>query len=517
MKLVFDRTTWSRDLLASVVVFLVALPLCLGIAIASGVPPAMGLITGIIGGLVVGTISGSPLQVSGPAAGLVVLVYEIVTAHGLGALGAVVMLGGLLQVAGGLLRLGQLFRAISPPVIYGMLAGIGVLIFASQFHVMVDAAPREAGWQNLLQIPVAVGQALTRGSQSQTAAIVGVLTVLVLIGWNRLAPTALKWMPGALIAVCAGTAYAALQQAGIRYVELPDNLFGSIQWLSPAGVSSLANPALLMAAATLAFVASAETLLSAAAVDRMHDGPRARYDQELIAQGIGNTLCGVLGSLPMTGVIVRSSANVNAGAATRRSAILHGGWLLVLVLAVPALLRLVPTASLAAVLVVTGYKLIDLNNIKRLAAFGWMPLVIYGATLITIVAVDLLSGILIGLGLSLLQTLYRLSHLGVRVQRDETVVHVHLSGAATFVRLPQLLSSLEGVPMTVSTIHVHVNDVAYVDDAVLEMLAGWMRQRQIQGVNVQMEWDQVIGLYRPRHLDDAHRIRKLMDSGAAAH
>jgi len=515
--LAFDRSTLSRDLLASVVVFLVALPLCLGIAIASGVPPAMGLITGIVGGIVVGAFAGSPLQVSGPAAGLVVLIYEIVSSHGLAALGVVVFLGGLMQIGAGLLKVGQLFRAISPPVIYGMLAGIGVLIFAGQFHVMVDSVPQDAGWRNLLEIPLAIGKGLTVGSQHQNAAIIGVLTVAVLVGWNRFAPASLKVLPGALIAVVAGTAYAFIQGAGVRFVEIPDSLFGSIQWLTPTSLEGLANPALLLAAVTLAFVASAETLLSASAVDRMHDGPRTNYDRELLSQGIGNTLCGILGSLPMTGVIVRSAANVNAGAKTRLSTMLHGTWLVLLVLAVPGLLRLVPTASLAAVLVVTGIKLIDMKNVSRLATFGRMPVVIYAATLVTIVAVDLLTGILVGLGLSLLQTLYQLSHLGIRVDRQPTEVHVHLSGAATFVRMPMLLSSLESLPPSVSTVHIHVHDVAYVDDAVLEMLAGWSRQRQIQGVTVEMEWDRVIGLYRPGQLADTSKIRKLMEGGAAAH
>jgi MFS superfamily sulfate permease-like transporter len=513
-----DRANWSRDLLASVVVFLVALPLCLGIAIASGVPPALGLVTGVIGGIVVGSLAGAPLLVSGPAAGMAVLVYEIVTQHGLAALGIVVLLGGAIQLVGGLLRVGQVFRAISPPVIYGMLAGIGVLIFASQLHVMLGEAPKESGWQNLVQIPASIAKAVAVGTPQQASALIGVLAIGLLLGWSRFAPQRFKWVPGALIAVIAGTGLAFWFTAPIAYVQIPENLLGSIQWVTPGGLlAAFSDPALIMAAVTVGFVASAETLLSAAAVDRMHDGPRANYDRELVAQGIGNMICGVFGALPMTGVIVRSATNVNAGAKTRRSTILHGVWLFVLVMAVPGLLRLVPTASLAAVLVITGYKLVDVNNIKRLAAYGRMPIIIYISTLVTIVAVDLLTGILAGLALSLLQTLYRLSHLDVHVERDSTTVHVHLSGAATFVRLPRLLASLESLPPSVSDVHIHVHDVAYVDDAVLESLLAWTRQRQISGVQVQLEWDRVIDLYRPGHLIDPSRIRKLIDGGAPAH
>src|SRR5690606_35432328 len=219
----------------------------------------------------------------------------------------------------------------------------------------------------------------------------------------------------------------------IKYVQLPENLLGAGSFVSIEGLSLLGSSGVLIAACTVAFVASAETLLSAAAVDRMHDGPRTRYDRELMAQGLGNMLCGALGALPMTGVIVRSATNVNAGARTRLSTVLHGSWILVFVLAFPHLLRLIPTASLAAVLVYTGYKLVDPKNVRRLAAYGRMPVVIYFATLTVIVVEDLLVGILVGLALSALQILYRLSHFDIDVRRDDKAVHVHLTGAATFM------------------------------------------------------------------------------------
>src|SRR5262245_16024004 len=180
---------WKDDVLASVVVFLVALPLCMGIAIASGLPPAAGIVTGIIGGLIVGVLSGSPLQVSGPAAGLSVLVWELVREHSPGTLGLIVLLAGAIQLAAGLLQLGQWFRAVSPAVIGGMLAGIGVLIFASQFHVMVDDAPKGGGLENLLAIPEAIwkGVAPPDGSSHHLAASVGLLTIVALVTWKAAA------------------------------------------------------------------------------------------------------------------------------------------------------------------------------------------------------------------------------------------------------------------------------------------------------------------------------------------
>src|SRR3954454_11547368 len=220
-----NSTTIKQDLLSSIVVFLVALPLCMGTAIASGAPPAAGLITGIVGGIIVGLFSGAPLQVSGPAAGLAVLVYEIIQKHGLENLGIVVLVAGLFQIAAGLLKAGQIFRAISPSVIFGMLAGIGILIFGAQLHVMVDDKPREDGLKNLLAIPEAFVKGIfpVDGSSHHIAAAVGIGTIAILILWSQFAPKKLRWIPGALIAVAAATAISAAMALPIRYVDLNNN------------------------------------------------------------------------------------------------------------------------------------------------------------------------------------------------------------------------------------------------------------------------------------------------------
>jgi MFS superfamily sulfate permease-like transporter len=493
---------FARDLLASVVVFLVALPLCMGIAIASGAPPAAGLITGILGGLVAGGLAGCPLQVSGPAAGLAVIVYEIIQKHGFAALAPIILLAGLLQIAAGALKVGQFFRAIAPAVVYGMLAGIGILILGAQFHVMVDDKPRANGLANLLSIPESIQKGIypIDGSSHHLAAALGLTTILVLIGWSKFAPKKLAWVPGALVAVALATTAARIFALPVKYVDIPDNLLGQIRLPELGALAASFSPEILVMGLTIAFVASAETLLSATAVDQMHDGPRSNYDRELMAQGTGNILAGLLGGLPMTGVIVRSATNVAAGARTRASAMMHGVWLLLIVAAVPFVLRAVPTASLAAVLVYTGYKLVNVQNIRRLMQYGPFPLAIYVATVAVIIATDLLTGILAGIGLSILKILYGLTHMQIRVARDavRNRIDVHVAGAATFLRMPKLVDTLDALPQGVE-VHVHLESVSYVDHACMEALANWERQRTGKDSKVVVEWEELRAKYVERH------------------
>jgi MFS superfamily sulfate permease-like transporter len=515
LSLVDLKKTFAQDALASVVVFLVALPLCMGIAIASGVPPAAGLITGIIGGLVAGSFSGCPLQVSGPAAGLAVIVYELIKDYGFEVLGPLVVAAGILQMIAGILKVGQLFRSIAPAVVYGMLAGIGVLIFAAQFHVMVDDAPRENGVRNLLAIPSAIykGVMPMDGTVHHLAAMVGIVTIVFLVLWQKLAPARLKWVPGALVGVVAATTLARSLNLPIKYVDIPDSLLSSIQLPSLAVFEKLADYHLLLAAAALAFVASAETLLSATAVDQMHEGPRTNYDKEMRSQGIGNILAGLAGGLPMTGVIVRSATNVSAGAKTRLSAILHGLWLLVLVAAAPSVLRLVPTASLAAVLVYTGFKLINVRNIQRLLQYGGIPVAIYGITVIVIVVQDLLTGIVCGLLLSLASIVYSMTHLKIDIRREDGRIEVRLTGAATFLRMPKLIDGLEKLPSDVC-VHVHVHRLTYIDHACLDCIAAWEKQRNGKGAETVVEWNQLMSNYqRANPLTNDQVERPLVGAG----
>lgn len=483
----------AADLVASIVVFLVALPLCLGIAIASGVPPALGLVSGIIGGLVVGALAGSPLQVSGPAAGLVVLVWELVQEFGLGTLGVVVLCAGLIQVVGGLTGIGRWFRAVSPAVVNGMLAGIGILIFASQFHVMVDDSPRASGVLNLISIPQAVYKGIfpVDGSSHHIAAVVGIITIISLLAWNRWKPEPLKLIPGALVGVVIATSLATFMQLPIRYVQLPAKLWEAIEFTPLPAFSSLSNPSVLVAVIGMAFVASAESLLCAVAVDRMHTGPRTNFDRELFAQGVGNALCGVFGALPITGVIVRSSANLQAGAKTRLSAILHGAWLLLLVATLPFVLERIPISALAAILVHTGYKLVNVENARQVKRYGWLPFLIYLVTIATIVSVDLLTGIMVGLVSSVAKLVFKVTRLWVRVEPGEgNRVDVYVEGAATFLKLPTFAHALERIPPG-SDVHLHVQRLLYIDHSCMDLLRTWEAQAKESGTRLIVEWSEL--------------------------
>ena len=617
--------TRKTDVLASGVVFLVAFPLCMGIAIASGVPVASGLITGMVGGIVVGFLAGAPLQVSGPAAGLTVIIYEFVRQYGIEALGVVVLIGGAIQLVAGLLRLGQWFRAVSPAVIKGMLSGIGILIFTSQFHVMVDDSPRDNSVANLTSIPQAIRKGLplpkwgTRQSraiqvehlkelgalhehqerihenvtdliaghrddfdafsttaryrqlvseqqqltrklslttheisetrsgddsdrdgkdraadqsvartlaasrraltalrngtiealpQSQQEAVdsmksliqqhknhdwaakIGLVTILLIVSWQGLARKRLKLIPAPLLAVGVATAVSALLVLPVRYVELPENLTEAIYFPSWAVAAQVPWRALLQTGVVIAIVASAETLLCATAVDQMHRGPRTKYDRELTAQGIGNMVCGLLGALPMTGVIVRSAANIEAGARTRLSAILHGVWLLLFVVAFPGLLRMIPTSALAAMLVYIGYKLINWRAISELWQYGKGEVAIYLATVVIIVAEDLLTGVLVGIVLSAIKLLYTFSHLKLQLDVDPegTTAVLRMEGAATFIRLPYLASVLEQVPGH-ADFHVDFEKLNHIDHACLDLLMNWEKQHETTDGSLTIDWD----------------------------
>jgi MFS superfamily sulfate permease-like transporter len=505
--------TFKQDFLASIVVFLVALPLCMGIALASGVPAekaaAVGIITGIIGGVVVGLLAGCPLQVSGPAAGLAVIVGQLIAEHGFATLGLIVMVAGAVQFLAGVLRLGQWFRAVSPAVIQGMLAGIGILIFAAQFHVMVDDTPPGTGIKfggviNLYTIPEAVWKGVTE-SVHQEAAAIGILTILSIVGWASLAPKKLKFFPAPLFGVLVATAVAGVFQMDMKYISVPDNLTDAIALPASADWQRLLNWTIVLEGLALAFVASAESLLTATAADTLQKhAPRTKYDRELAAQGVGNMLCGFLGALPMTGVIVRTSANIQAGARTRVSTILHGVWLLVFAAMFPQVLRLVPVASLAAILVYTGWKLMNPKAVRELWKVGKGEVAVYAATLATVVVVDLLTGIIVGIGLAVAQLLYLFSHLVVRVEEDpqhqRTVLY--LNGAATFLRLPKLAAVLQTVPPN-TELHVHFEDLTYIDHASLDLLMNWEKQHEATGGSLVIDWNSLTAKFQQFRRGDA--------------
>jgi MFS superfamily sulfate permease-like transporter len=485
------------DISASLVVFLVALPLCMGIAIASGMPPARGLVTGIIGGILVGLLSGSPLQVSGPAAGLAVIVFELVHERGIGALAPILILAGAIQVIAGLLKVGRWFRAISPEVVHGMLAGIGVLIVIQQFHVVLDRAPKATGPANIFAMGEAIVGGLfpLDGSKEEWAFLVGAVTLAVILLWEWLRPAKLKLVPAALLGIGAGTAMAQVLHLGIKRIDVPASLGDMVSVTTLGAFHAMPWPSMLGTAIALAFIASAETLLSAAAVDQMQTKVRANYDKELLAQGTGNMLCGLLGALPMTGVIVRSSANVQAGAETRRSAILHGVWILISVAVFAGVLRMIPMASLAAVLVLTGIRLVKPKDILHLRRFGWPPVIVYAVSMLTIVLTNLLTGVLVGIGLSLLWTLWKLTHLQIFVETTPERTDIHLAGIGTFLAIPKISRALDDAPSG-PPIFIHGNALRYIDHACIEIIEAWVDRRVASGEVVHVEREQLLKRYQ---------------------
>lgn len=480
----------ARDLTASIVVFLVAMPLCMGIAIASGVPPEKGLVTGLIGGIVVGALAGSPLQVSGPAAGLAVIVFEFVRDHGLSALGPMLVLAGAIQLVAGMARTGGLFRVISPAVVHGMLAGIGALIVLGQFHILFDAKPMSNGMANLVAIPGRLA-GVTDGAfgTAERALMLGVLTIAVMLAWERWRPARLALVPGALLGVAAATIVAATAGLDVARIAVPQSLAAAFALPTDAGFfAPLATPAIITAAIAVAFIASAETLLSAAAVDRMHDGVRTDYNKELRAQGIGNLLCGLVGALPMTGVIVRSSANVQAGAQTRLSAILHGVWILGFVALLPWLLREVPMAALGGVLVVTGWRLVSLKHVRHLLhTHGALPALIWAVTFALVVSKDLLTGVIAGMVLSLAELipLARAWRLRVHHEAKEEGDRIELHGSATFLSLAGLTHRLETLPAD-RPVHLDLGRLKGMDHTTAEMIGEWITRRRRHGHAVQV-------------------------------
>ncbi|WP_148590691.1 SulP family inorganic anion transporter [Streptomyces sp. WAC01526] len=469
--------SFRADFTASLVVFLVAVPLCVGVAVASGVPAELGLVTGVVGGLLTGLLPGSSLQVSGPAAGLTVLVFEAVKEYGLGALGALVLAAGVLQLAMGALKLGRWFRAISVAVVQGMLAGIGLVLIAGQLYALTDAKAPGSGLANIGGLPDLVTSTVRSGSALAALAI-GAGTIAVLVLWPRWRSAA-RILPAPLAAVALATTAVWALDMPVARVEVS----GLLDAIQPPGLDDLGQLGSIGVIGTVlafALIASAESLFSAAAVDRLHDGPRTDYDKELMAQGAGNAVCGVLGALPMTAVIVRSAANVNAGAETKASRVMHGLWLLVFAAAFPAALGVVPVAALAGVLVHAGCKLIPLRDLRPLWREHRGEAVVLLVTAIAIVTISMFEGVLIGLLLAVAKTAWETSHihLDIQVPKDTAEpVQVRAIGNATFLRLPKLLDQLETLPAD-RDVELDLSGLRHLDHACGAALTNWAEQHR---------------------------------------
>ncbi|MFI9804375.1 SulP family inorganic anion transporter [Streptomyces sp. NPDC052301] len=467
-----------RDFAASLVVFLVALPLCVGVAVASGVPAELGLVTGIVGGLVTGLMRGSSLQVSGPAAGMTVLVLEAVKEFGLPTLGAIVLATGLLQVGMGLLRLGRYFRAISVSVVEGMLAGIGLVLVAGQLYPALAAKAPGSGPGKIAGLPGAFLDVFGDGAALASLAVCAG-TIAVLFLWKH-APAWLRTVPGPLAAVGLATLAAFALSLPVATVEV-HGLLDSVQPPPASAFGELAGLGVLGTVVAFTLIASAESLFSAAAVDRLHSGPRTAYDRELVAQGAGNAVCGVLGALPMTAVIVRSAANVQAGARTKASRVLHGVWLLLFAALLPGVLAHIPIPALAGILIHSGAKLVPVRALAGLWREQRGEALILSVTALSIVAVSMFEGVLIGLALAVVKTAWEASHIRLEiVDRGAGPVDAYLSGNATFLRLPRILDGLEALPQD-RPVRLDLSGLHHLDHACRTALENWAERHSAAG------------------------------------
>lgn len=460
-----------RDLPASLVVFLVAVPLSLGIALASGAPIIAGLIGAVVGGIVIGLLAGSPLQVSGPAAGLTVVVAGLVAKFGWETMCLITACAGALQLVLGWFKVARGALIIAPAVVHGMLAGIGISIALAQLHVVLGGSPQSSPVVNLLGIPQQLGILNTQ------AAVLGFLTIAVLVVWKKLKVPALKAIPGPLVAVVLGTVVSIVVKMDVKRVDLPET-FALTNLTPPADWG-----AFVIAVITVALIASIESLLCAVATDKLHSGVRSNLDKELRAQGAGNLVSGLLGGLPVTGVIVRSSANIMANAASRWSAIFHGVWVLLFVLFASSVIESIPLAVLAGLLVHVGINLVNLHHIKELTKHN--EVFIYWATVLGVTCVNLLAGVGIGLGLSVFFLLRRLSNTSVKMEQREGKWHVQIGGTLTFASVPRLNAELSKIPAG----HPVDIDLAvdFIDHAAFEALHGWRENHEKTGAHVDID------------------------------
>lgn len=463
----------KKDLTASLVVFLVAVPLSLGIALASGAPLMAGLIAAAVGGIVVGLCGGAPLQVSGAAAGLSVMTFTLVQQFGWPTTCAITVLAGLIQIALGLFKTGRITLAISPAVVHGMLAGIGVLIVLGQIHVVLGGTPQHSAVKNLQALPAQIADL------HGPSVGLGLLTIALLLVLP-FAPRPLRNLPGALVAVTITTLTALALHIDTARVNLPENLTAAFS-LPQFPVGNYVP--FIVAALTMALVASTESLLSAVAADKLHNGPRANLDRELVGQGLGNLVSGLIGGLPITGVIVRSSANISAGARTRLSAILHGVWVIVFVALLGSMLRQIPQAALAGLLVVIGAKLVNFHHIRQLVSHR--EAAVYCVTLFGVVAFSLLTGVGLGIAVAVGMLLRRLAHSKVVTEERTGRWHVRVEGKLTFITTPKLTEALAKIPAGADVDIDLMTD--FMDHAAFEALHNWRVQQERSGGHVDID------------------------------
>ncbi|WP_405086189.1 SulP family inorganic anion transporter [Microbispora sp. NBC_01389] len=460
------KSVLRHDVPASLVVFLVAVPLSLGIAVASGAPLAAGLVAAVVGGVVAGALGGSVVQVSGPAAGLSLVVAELVHTYGWRATCAITAMAGLLQVGLGALRVARAALGVSPAVVHGMLAGVGAVIALSQLHIVLGGSPQRSALENVLQLPAQIVDNHTH------AVLVGVLTIAVLLVWGRI--PRLRAVPAPLAALMIATLTAGVSGWDLTKVDLSGG-FSSLQGpLAPQGDWHAIAGAVLL----VALLAGVESLLTCVASNRLHDGPRADLDRELTAQGLGNVVSGVLGGLPVAGVVVRTTTNARAGARSRWSTVLHGVWVLLFTAAFAWMIALIPLEALAALLLFIGVQMVNLGHVRNLRNHREVP--VYAVTMAGVVLVGLAEGVAIGLALAALLALRRLAWVSVDVRQDgERRWRVVVTGSLTFLGVPRLTEALRAIPAgSAVELDLHLD---FMDNAAFEALHDWRLEHERAG------------------------------------
>ncbi len=502
---VFSSDTVPRDLIAGMVVFLVALPLCLGVALASNAPLFSGVLAGIIGGLVVGVLSQSHTSVSGPAAGLTAVVAaQIAQLGSFEAFLLAVMIGGLIQIGLGLARAGVLSAFVPSSVIKGLLAAIGVILILKQIPHLLghDTDPEgemsfsQPDHENTLSEFLAM-----IGDLHQGAAVIGLVSIALLVIWDRTPKLKKSIVPAPLIVVLLGVGLARLfehwgggwliEASHLVQVPVSSSVRDFLGFLKLPDFSQLGNPAVYTAGITIAIVASLETLLNLEAVDKLDRRQRSSPpSRELVAQGIGNVLAGLIGGLPVTSVIVRSSVNINSGGQTKLATIVHGLLLLLSVMFLPISLNHIPLSCLAAILLVTGLKLVSPSLFRQMWSEGRYQFLPFILTVVSIVMTDLLIGILIGLAVSLAFILSSnvLRPLRSIVERHlgGDVLHVELANQVSFLNRGALDQIFNSIPRGGHILLDALNTV-YIDPDILSMIRDFKEQTApIRGVQVSL-------------------------------
>ena len=499
----------KNDLPASIVVFFVALPLCLGIALASGAPLFSGLIAGIVGGILVGAISGSQIGVSGPAAGLAAIVLAAIASLGYENFLVAVVLGGVIQLLFGILRLGIIGYYFPSSVIKGMLTGIGIIIILKQIPYFFgydkdpegDFAFFQIDGENTFSEIFNTISGIISGNFSSGATLIAIIAMIILILWSTVLSKKGKFfqlVQGPLVAVVAGIIFYLVTKGSalnitedhLVAVPVPDGFDSFIGQFSFPAFSAISKAEVWIAGFTIALVASLETLLCVEATDKLDPHKRVTpTNRELLAQGTGNIVSGLIGGIPITQVIVRSSANIQSGGRTKLSAIIHGFFLLISVMLIPTLLNKIPLSVLAAVLFIVGYKLAKPQLFKTMWNLGWKQFIPFIVTVLVIVFKDLLWGIGIGLAVGIVVILiksYQNSHfLHIEENTDGNRFKMTLAEEVTFFNKGAIIKELDRLPKS-SYLELDVRKTRYLDNDIIEILEDFSHKARERNISIKL-------------------------------